>query len=93
MLAVTRLLPKTYTASDPRNRSVKCEYVYRSAKSLNCCITPSLAIKHANHILEIAKDLLSDGIEDMGVHIYSIGPGMSLGCGTTQLPKKGRSKK
>jgi hypothetical protein len=82
---------KTYSARDPRNRSVKCEYVHKTAKSVNCCFTPTLAIEHAKHILAIAQDLLENGINDMGVHVYCIGDeSRSVGCGTTPLPKRSK---
>ena len=54
------------------NPCIKCNTVYKKDGSFNCYFTPTQAMEFARHILAKAQLILDNGIDDAGVHLWSM---------------------
>jgi hypothetical protein len=56
-----------------KNPSVQCNALSKTAKSVNCNLTPSQAEELAAYLLEKAKVIVENHIEDAAVQVWNVG--------------------
>lgn len=76
------------------NPHIKCDALYKTAKSLNCHLTPTQAIEFARCLLQKAQLILENNIEDANVQVWTAGEHKkSLYFGLTVASKAQQHKK
>jgi hypothetical protein len=77
------------------NPQVKCSAVEVSSKYLSCHLSPSEAIALARNLLDKAKLIIDEDLEDAAVHLWSdvVQTPNTLLCGTMPVARKGRKHK
>ena len=69
------MLLSTYHAQrgKDKNPSVQCNALSKTAKSINCNLTPAQAKELAAYLLEKAKLVVENDIEDAAIQIWNVG--------------------
>jgi hypothetical protein len=77
------------------NPKVKCNAVEMNSKYLSCHLYPSEAIELARNLLEKAKLIIDEGVEDAAVHLWSDAQQTpdTLLCGIRPVVRKRGRKK
>ena len=84
-----------YQDQNPRrpNPSVTCNALYKTARNINCYLTPSQAIQLAQHLLGEAQCLLDNDVTDGTVQLWNQGEASEkLHCGLIEARKGPRRK-
>jgi hypothetical protein len=56
-----------------KNRSVRCNRLYKTNQSLNIYLKPADAIQLAGYLLEKAQEILDGNLNDKAVQLYNAG--------------------
>ncbi|MCE5267761.1 MAG: hypothetical protein LLG00_07735 [Planctomycetaceae bacterium] len=75
------------------NPAVRCNALYKTARTFNCYLTASQAIEFARHLLAKAQLVLDNRIEDAAIQVWNTGQqGETIRLGLAKARKGGRRK-
>ena len=85
--------PKDNPHKQQGNPHVKCNALYKTRNNVNCLLTPSQAMKLAQHLLQKAQLIVDHDIEDAAVHLWNQGESSErFNVGLNTARKGGRRK-